>query len=99
MPTAAKKKLKLFHATMHVTRVEEWCVEAETPEEARALLASGKQKGETISAPKAPAHSNVVNLMDALRKSVEGNKSAKLEKRKPAHKPAKKTTKHSGTAK
>jgi hypothetical protein len=26
---------------MHVSRVEEWCVEAETPEEARALLASG----------------------------------------------------------
>lgn len=41
MLTAAKKKLKLFHATMHVSRVEEWCVEAETPEEARALLASG----------------------------------------------------------
>jgi hypothetical protein len=36
-----KPKLKLFHATMHVTRVEEWCVEAETAEEARALLASG----------------------------------------------------------
>jgi hypothetical protein len=26
---------------MVVTRVEEWCVEAETAEEARALLASG----------------------------------------------------------
>jgi hypothetical protein len=26
---------------MLVTRLEEWCVEAETPEEARALLASG----------------------------------------------------------
>jgi hypothetical protein len=38
---AAKKKPKLFHATLHVTRVEEWCVEAETPEEARRLLASG----------------------------------------------------------
>ena len=32
---------RLFHARMLVTRVEEWCVEAETPEEARALLASG----------------------------------------------------------
>jgi hypothetical protein len=42
MPTAAaKKKLKLFHATMHVTRNEEWCVEAETAEEARHLLAAG----------------------------------------------------------
>ena len=36
-----KPKLKMFHATMHVTRVEEWCVEAETREEARELLASG----------------------------------------------------------
>jgi hypothetical protein len=26
---------------MHVTRVEEWCVEAETAEEARELLAAG----------------------------------------------------------
>jgi hypothetical protein len=32
---------RLFHARMLVTRVEEWCVEAETAEEARALLASG----------------------------------------------------------
>ena len=41
MTTATKKKLKLFHATMHVTRIEEWCVEAATPEEARAVLAKG----------------------------------------------------------
>lgn len=32
---------RLFHARMVVTRIEEWCVEAETPEEARALLVSG----------------------------------------------------------
>ena len=36
-----KPKLKMFHATMHVTRVEEWCVEAATAEEARELLAAG----------------------------------------------------------
>ena len=36
-----KPKLTLFHATMHVIRREEWCVEAETAEEARSLLASG----------------------------------------------------------
>ena len=36
-----KPELKKFHATMHVTRVEEWCVEAETAEEARELLAAG----------------------------------------------------------
>jgi hypothetical protein len=34
-------KARLFHARMLVTRVEEWCVEAETPEEARGLFASG----------------------------------------------------------
>jgi hypothetical protein len=37
-----KPKLKTFHATMQVTRLEEWCVEAETAEEARELLASGQ---------------------------------------------------------
>jgi hypothetical protein len=38
---AARKKLKLFHANVHVTRVEEWCVEAESAEEARQILATG----------------------------------------------------------
>jgi hypothetical protein len=42
--TALKQKpsLKMFHATMLVTRTEEWCVEAETAEDARELLASGQ---------------------------------------------------------
>jgi hypothetical protein len=40
MPTAVKKP-RLFHAAMHVVRVEQWCVEAETPEQARELLARG----------------------------------------------------------
>ena len=35
-------KLKTFHATMLVTRAEEWCVEAENAEEARRLLAGGE---------------------------------------------------------
>ena len=35
-------ELKTYHATMLVTRAEEWCVEAETAEEARALLAAGQ---------------------------------------------------------
>ena len=35
-------RLKSFHAPMVVTRLEEWCVDAETPEEARALLAAGQ---------------------------------------------------------
>jgi hypothetical protein len=34
-------QLKTYHATMLVTRAEEWCVEAESPEEARELLAQG----------------------------------------------------------
>ena len=34
-------ELKTFHATMLVTRAEEWCVEAESAEEARQLLAAG----------------------------------------------------------
>jgi hypothetical protein len=38
----AKTRLKTFHATMTVTRVEEWCVEAQSPEEARARLAAGE---------------------------------------------------------
>jgi hypothetical protein len=37
-----KPQLKTFYATMHVTRVEEWFVEAETAEEARELLLSGE---------------------------------------------------------
>ena len=39
--TAEKPKPRLFHARMVVTRVEEWCVEAETAAEAEALLVSG----------------------------------------------------------
>ena len=44
MAVAALKQrpqLKSFYATMHVTRVEEWFVEAETAEGARELLLSG----------------------------------------------------------
>ncbi len=47
MSVAARKlrpqpRSKIFHATMLVTRAEEWWVEAETVEEAQALLASGQ---------------------------------------------------------
>ena len=40
MAVAARKlntKLRTFHAIVHVTRIEEWCVEAETTEEARQI--------------------------------------------------------------
>jgi hypothetical protein len=36
-----KPELKTFYATVHVTRVEQWCVKAETVEEVRELLAAG----------------------------------------------------------
>jgi hypothetical protein len=36
-----KPKLKTFLAAVHVTRIEQWCVEAETAEEACELLAAG----------------------------------------------------------
>ena len=40
-----KHKRKTFHASVQVTRIEDWCVEAESEEEARALLASGAASG------------------------------------------------------
>jgi hypothetical protein len=33
--------LKTLHATVEVTRLEEWCVEAHSSEEARELLVAG----------------------------------------------------------
>ena len=40
--SVAKRKRKLYYATIQVTRVEDWCVEAESAKEARALLAQGE---------------------------------------------------------
>ena len=37
-----QKKQITFYATMHVTRVEHWLVEADTPEQARELLLAGE---------------------------------------------------------
>jgi hypothetical protein len=37
-----KSTQKTLHAAMLVTRAEEWCIEAESAEEARALLAAGQ---------------------------------------------------------
>ena len=37
-----KPQPKVFHAAMLVTRAEEWWVEADTAEEARALFTSGR---------------------------------------------------------
>ena len=41
MSRAVKKKTRLFHATIQVTRLEEWCVEASDEAEALRLLESG----------------------------------------------------------
>ena len=37
----SEPELKTYHATVMVTRAEEWCVEAGSPDEARELLAAG----------------------------------------------------------
>jgi hypothetical protein len=37
-----KKKLKTFYASVQVTRVEDWCVEAADAKQARDLLARGE---------------------------------------------------------
>lgn len=42
MAARTKPKLRTYHATMVVTRTEEWCVEASSAEEAKALLAAGE---------------------------------------------------------
>jgi uncharacterized protein YbaP (TraB family) len=58
---APETKTRLFHARMLVTRVEEWCVEAATAEQARALLAAGAghrcTPGESI-------HAEIDSLLD-----------------------------------
>jgi hypothetical protein len=41
-PLKHNSKRKIFHATLHVTRIEEWSIEAESVEEARQLLNDGQ---------------------------------------------------------
>jgi hypothetical protein len=40
-PERQKKRLKLVRAIMQMTRIDEWCLEAETAKEARQVFASG----------------------------------------------------------
>jgi len=67
-----KPELKIFNASMHVTRVEEWCVEAETVEEARELLAAGAgyryQIGECINI-------EVDSVIDAIKVAKDSGKT------------------------
>jgi hypothetical protein len=39
---AQNHRRQLYHATMHVTRIEEWFVEADSPEEAQKLFEAGQ---------------------------------------------------------
>jgi DNA end-binding protein Ku len=50
-------------------------------EDALKDLLERKRKGERIERPKEPSHSNVVNLMDALRQSVQEEKRASAVKK------------------
>jgi DNA end-binding protein Ku len=67
-------------------------------EDALRELIEKKAKGEKIERPKQSARSNVVNLMDALRASVEAENGG--ERKKPRHaeaaRPAKKTARPHG---
>ena len=58
-------------------------------EDALKELLKKKQSGQTIERPREAPHSNVVNLMDALRKSIETEGGAK-KSAPPAKAPAKK---------
>ena len=50
---AARPRKRLYHAIMQVTRIEESCVEAASPEEAKRLLAGGEghrcQRGDRVN--------------------------------------------------
>jgi hypothetical protein len=59
--SATKVKTKLYHARMLVTRLEEWCVEAVSAEEARDLLARGA--GHRCSAGES-IHAELEQLLD-----------------------------------
>jgi len=39
---ASRNKQQTYHATMLVTRAEDWCVEAKSPQEAKALFEAGQ---------------------------------------------------------
>jgi DNA end-binding protein Ku len=69
-------------------------------EDALKALIRKKQMGEKIEPPKAPAASNVINLMDALRQSLKTREEAR-PKRKPAgnRRPVKKAARSSARRK
>jgi DNA end-binding protein Ku len=60
-------------------------------EDALKELLKKKQEGKPIERPQRPKPTNVVNLMDALRRSVEASGPSTANKAK-AHAPARRTT-------
>ncbi|MFC5067556.1 Ku protein [Flaviflagellibacter deserti] len=53
-------------------------------ENALIEMLNAKQQGKTIEAPKQAKQSNVVNLMDALRRSIESEKGGRAAEEEPA---------------
>jgi DNA end-binding protein Ku len=67
-------------------------------EDALKDLLKKKRKGEKIEPPKEREPSNVINLMDALRKSVKADRRKPVRKR-TSHRAAKKATRHTARRK
>jgi hypothetical protein len=57
-----KTKPRMFHAAVLVTRMEEWCVEAQSAEQARELLEAG--------------HGHRCTVGDCLQAEIEGIEEA-----------------------
>lgn len=58
---SSKHRRKVFHALVLVTRVEEWFVEADNADEARALFATGEGHH---SAPGERVHVEIERLLE-----------------------------------
>jgi DNA end-binding protein Ku len=99
VPKVALPK-EMIDLAKHIIRTKRGKFDPETfddrYEEAVAELIKAKQAGREIKAPPAPANrGNVVNLLDALRKSAGGAGERKRATKKPA---ARKTTRKRATA-
>jgi len=74
----------MLDLAVHIVESKKGEFEPEKFEDENALkeLLRKKQKGERIERPKAPSRTNVVNLMDALRRSVAQEKRAPASAKK-----------------
>ena len=88
MAVAALKRkpepeLKTYHATMLVTRAEEWCVEAESPEEAtRASSRRPRVTGVTLASG-CSSRSKVSRTEPASRLSCRSLDCSRTRRRRP----------------